>query len=72
MRILDIIENKKTKKNYLKKKYNFLLKDIPVARITDYQAAALIMAMYLNGMSNKETADLTIAMAYSGDYTRFI
>lgn len=67
MRILDIIENKKNKKELSKEEIQFFIKGYTSGEITDYQAAALIMAMYLNGMSNKETADLTIAMAYSGD-----
>jgi pyrimidine-nucleoside phosphorylase len=33
----------------------------------DYQISAMLMAMFIQGLNNRETADLTLAMAASGD-----
>lgn len=35
--------------------------------VPDYQTSAMLMAMYINGLNKRETADLTMAMAYSGN-----
>ena len=67
MTILEIIENKRDKKELTKEEINFFIKEYTEGNIKDYQAAALIMAIYLNGMTERETTDLTLAMAYSGE-----
>ena len=43
------------------------MKNILTGNIADYQASALIMAIYINGMNEEETTNLTLAMAHSGD-----
>ena len=45
----------------------FLVKGIASGEIPDYQAAAWCMAVYFNGLTPRELADLTLAMAASGD-----
>ena len=67
MNILEIIEKKRDKKELSKEEIEYFIKGYTNDKIADYQASALIMAMYLNGMTKQETTDLTIAMANSGE-----
>ena len=67
MNIIDIIAKKRDSKELTTDEINFFIKDYTNNNIEDYQAAALVMAIYINGMSYRETKDLTMAMASSGD-----
>ena len=67
MNILSIIEKKRDKKELNKEEIEYFVNEYTSGNIEDYQASALIMAIYLNGMSKKETANLTMAMANSGE-----
>ena len=67
MNILDIIAKKRDKKELLKEETEYFVKEYTNGNITDYQAAALVMAIYINGMTIEETTNLTLAMAHSGD-----
>lgn len=67
MNILEIIAKKRDGKELSKKEIDYFVKGYTNGEIADYQASALIMAIYLNGMTNKEITNLTIAMAYSGE-----
>ena len=67
MNVLDIIENKKNCKELSKEEIEYFIKNYTSGEITDYQAAALIMAICINGMTQDEILDLTIAMANSGE-----
>ena len=67
MNILEIIEKKRDKKELTKEEIEYFIEGYTNNKIADYQAAALIMAIYLNGMTKQETTDLTIAMANSGE-----
>ena len=67
MNILEIIEKKRDKKELSKEEIEYFIEGYTNNQIADYQASALIMAIYLNGMTKQETTDLTIAMANSGE-----
>lgn len=67
MNILDIIAKKRDKKELTKDEIEFFIKGYVDGEITDYQAAALVMTIYINGMNEREITDLTLAMCYSGD-----
>ncbi len=67
MNILDIIAKKRDKKELSKEEIDFFVDGYTDGKITDYQAAALIMAIYLNGMTDEEITNLTVSMAYSGE-----
>ena len=67
MTILDIIEKKRDKKELTKEEIEYFVKGYSEGKIADYQAAALIMAIYIQGMTEEETTNLTLAMAHSGE-----
>ena len=67
MNILDIIAKKRDKEELTKEEIEFFVKGYTENSITDYHAAALVMAIYINGMNEREITDLTLSMAYSGD-----
>ena len=67
MTIYDIIEKKRDKNKLTKEEIEFFVENYTNGTIPDYQASALIMAIYLNGMDNEELVNLTIAMANSGE-----
>ena len=67
MNILDIIAKKRDKKELTKEEIEFFIKGYVDGIVADYQASALVMAIYLNGMTKEETTNLTLAMAHSGE-----
>lgn len=67
MNIIEIIRKKQLSRELSKQEIEYFIQEYTNGTIPDYQASALIMAMYLNGLSNEETTDLTLAMANSGE-----
>lgn len=62
-----IIRKKRDGKELSREEIQKFVKGYTNGEIPDYQAAALLMAICLNGMNERETTDLTMAMAHSGD-----
>ena len=67
MNILDIIAKKRDAKELSKEEIEYFIKEYTEGNIQDYQASALIMAIYINGMNDREITDMTLAMAHSGE-----
>ncbi len=67
MRAIDIIEKKRDGYELTAEEIDCFIQGYTRGDIPDYQAAAWLMAVYLRGMSERETRDLTLAMARSGD-----
>ncbi len=67
MRMYDIIQHKRDNKELSCEEIQFFVEKYTAGNIPDYQAAALAMAIFFNGMTPEETAALTLAMAHSGD-----
>jgi len=67
MNIQDIIAKKRDKNILTREEIEYFVKEYTVGNITDYQAAALVMAIYINGMNSEETTNLTLEMAKSGE-----
>jgi len=66
MRAVDIIIKKRDKGELSLAEIEYFIKSFISGEVTDYHAAAFLMAVVLNGMTPRETTDLTLAMANSG------
>lgn len=66
MRAVDVIIKKRDKGELTLAEIEYFIKNFISGEVTDYQASALLMAIVLNGMTPRETTDLTLAMANSG------
>lgn len=67
MRIYDIISHKRDGLELTDDEIAFFVKGVTEKTIEDYQCTALLMAIYLNGMSDREMITLTDETARSGD-----
>lgn len=67
MRMYDIIMKKRNGGELTGEEIRFFVEGYTRGEIPDYQASALMMAIYFRGMTQRETCELTMAMAHSGD-----
>lgn len=67
MRIYDVIRKKRDNYELTKEEIEFFVDKYSKGEMPDYQASALLMAIYLNKMNKQETVYLTEAMMNSGD-----
>lgn len=67
MRMYDIIHKKREGGELTTYEIHFFVQGYTQGEIPDYQASALLMAIFFRGMTQRETAALTLEMARSGD-----
>lgn len=67
MRMVDLIEKKVNREELLREEIQFIVDGFVGGEIPDYQMSALLMAIVLNDMNEREAADLTLSMMRSGD-----
>ena len=64
---MDVIIKKRDGLELTTEEIQFFVRGFTRGEIPDYQASAWAMAVVLNGMTDRETTDLTLAMANSGE-----
>ena len=67
MRAVDIILKKRNRGELDREEIEFFIRGMVSGEIPDYQASAWLMAVWFNGLNQRETVDLTRAMLYSGE-----
>ena len=67
MNILDIILEKRYGRELTDEQIAFFVKGVTDGTIPDYQTSSLLMAIVLNGMSEREMTTLTLEMSRSGE-----
>jgi len=71
MRAVDIIAKKRDGRELTRDEIRFVISGYTAGNIADYQMSALLMAIFLRGMTPEETFALTDAMLHSGEVIDF-
>ncbi len=71
MRMVELIEKKKDSQPLTSEEIQYFVTGFTKNDIPDYQASALLMAICLRGMDQRETVDLTLSMMHSGQVMDF-
>lgn len=71
MRPQDIIRKKRDGAELSRDEIDFFVRGVTTGEVADYQSTALLMAIFLNGMTSAEQAALTHAMLHSGEILDF-
>jgi pyrimidine-nucleoside phosphorylase len=66
VKAVDIIAAKRDGRELTREEIEWFIKGIVSGQVSDYQTSAWLMASFLRGLSERETTDLTRAMAFSG------
>ncbi|HCP31719.1 TPA: pyrimidine-nucleoside phosphorylase, partial [Candidatus Acetothermia bacterium] len=66
MKTVDLIRKKRDGEKLTREEVEFLIEGYVERKVPDYQVAALLMAIYFQGMNDEETITLTDVMAHSG------
>jgi len=71
MRAVDIIARKRDGHDLTRDEIGFIIRGYTSGEVADYQMSALLMAIYLRGMTTEETLALTESMLHSGEVVDF-
>src|SRR2546422_6962427 len=67
MQVVELIRKKRDGGILSTEEINWIVDQYTQELIPDYQVSAWLMAVYWRGMNARETSDLTLAMAHSGE-----